>query len=309
MYLVSIVTANDEIDFSQIEGFVLKEPCLAVIGETMFSTNVTNATHLLPVDIPRPAMDSEDAEAQDAWLSCMTPSGMVFDIDGADHEWMIEVLHKKKLDSGDTFLIAPDKCRVGAVDQKLLVPKSALKFAKAPKSENSDKSDKSAHRRRLKKGSSKTSRRGLKLMDSPVIAERNEIDSRRLLHEERSVLIVRVVLVDAEPSNSVQELSDSVFGNNVDNINLASQFQACSYGQMSFVKALDRSGMTSSINNGATTVTIPYSKTSHHGLVRNKITEELNYQFGVGNPSELADHVSTVYISQQSHENIILGQI
>lgn len=301
MYLVSIVTANDEIDFSQIEGFILNEPCLAVIGETMFSTNVTNATHLLPEDIPRPATESEDAEAQDAWLSCMTPSGMVFDIDGADHEWMVEVLHKKKLDSGDTFLIAPDKCRVGAVDQKLLVPKSALKFAKAPKSEKSDKSDKS-HRRRLKKGSSKTSRRGLKRRNSPVIAERNEIDSRRLLHEERSVLIVRVVLADAEPSNSVQELSDSVFGNNVDNVNLASQFQACSYGQMSFVKALDRSGMTSSINNGATTVTIPYSKTSHHGLVRNKITEELNYQFGVGNPRELADHVSKVYISL---ENII----
>ena len=257
----------------------------------MFSTNVTNSTNLLPEDIPRPALESEDSEEEDVWLSCMTPSGMVFDIDGGDHEWMIEVLQKKKLDSGDTFLIAPDKCRVGAVDQKLLVPKSALKFAKAPKSEKSDKSD--AHRRKLKKGSSKTSRRGLKVTNNPVIVERNEKDSRSLLHEERSVLIVRVVLADAEPSNTVQELSNSVFGNNIDSVNLVSQFNACSYGQMSFVKAMDRSGLTSSIDNGATTVTIPYSKTSHHGLIRNKITQELNYQFGVGNPRELADHVST----------------
>lgn len=259
----------------------------------MFSTNVTNSTNLLPEDIPRPALESEDSEEEDVWLSCMTPSGMVFDIDGGDHEWMIEVLQKKKLDSGDTFLIAPDKCRVGAVDQKLLVPKSALKFAKAPKSEKADKSDKNAHRRKLKKGSSKTSRRGLKVTNNPVIVERNEKDSRSLLHEERSVLIVRVVLADAEPSNTVQELSNSVFGNNIDSVNLVSQFNACSYGQMSFVKAMDRSGLTSSIDNGATTVTIPYSKTSHHGLIRNKITQELNYQFGVGNPRELADHVST----------------
>lgn len=89
--------ANDEIDFSQIEGFVLNEPCLAVIGETMFSTNVTNSTNLLPEDIPRPALESEDSEEEDAWLSCLTPSGMVFDIDGGDHEWMIEVLQKKKV--------------------------------------------------------------------------------------------------------------------------------------------------------------------------------------------------------------------
>ncbi|GFH43653.1 hypothetical protein CTEN210_00126 [Chaetoceros tenuissimus] len=246
--------------------FVLNEPCLAVIGETMLLTEVTNSTNLLPEDIPRPALESEDSETQDVWLSCVTPSGMIFDIDGADHEWMVEVLQKKKLESGDTFLITPDKCRVGAVDQKLLVPKSALKFAKAPKSEKSDKSDskkseskksdksdskkseskkldksesekfsgsdKHAHRRKLKKGSSKTSRRGLGRTSSAGI------------------------------TNGIEKVLEDCFTRN-----------------------------------------------AQYWL--NKVTQELNYQFGVTNQRELADHVMycfppgnrwCTYVSAQMHE-------
>ena len=285
--LISYIALN-ETDYARIKGFFLQEPCRAVIGETMAGTDTSNSTSLLQEDIPRPATDDEGSEPQDVWLSCLTPSGMVFTIDDSDHEWIKRVLNRRQLESGDTFLLAPDKCRVGKTGHNLLVPKSALKFAKAPKARSSGETD----RRKLKRGLSKTTRKGLGKINKRDIAERKEVNHRSLLHEERSVLIVRVVLADSEPSNTVQELSNSVFGNNVDSVNLASQFNACSYGQMSFVKALDRSGLTSSINNGATTVTIPYSKTSHHSVVRNGITEELNYQFGVESPAELADHVS-----------------
>jgi hypothetical protein len=92
-------------------------------------------------------------------------------------------------------------------------------------------------------------------------------------------------------------LSDGIFGTGVDTVNLASQFQDCSYGKLKFVTAPDRSGKSSSsgnveIANGVATVRLPSVSVSQGtAVMRNAISKELNTIFGTKNPNELADYV------------------
>ena len=71
----------------------------------------------------------------------------------------------------------------------------------------------------------------------------------------RSVLVVRIVATDAAPMFSEAHLSNSVFGNGadgtVDAVTMKSHFNTCSYGQLNFVQADDRTGRNISIRNGA----------------------------------------------------------
>ena len=149
--------------------------------------------------------------------------------------------------------------------QTLKVPKSDLSFLA--------KETKSTKSRKLGR---KTARR---LAISPI--------------GERSVLVVRVELGDAVPTNSEEQLSASVFGNDFDPVNLSSQFKACSYGQLTFAKALDREGLPgNTISDGITTVSLPDVETSHHhAFIRNRISDALNIAYNVTSPNELADHV------------------
>ena len=121
-------------------------------------------------------------------------------------------------------------------------------------------------------------------------------DRRLAVTGTKSVLVVRVIASDASTTDTVERLSDSVFGNNADGngadaANLASQYDACSHGKLTFVEAPDRTGTDISIVNGATTVTVSTATTEGDGVMNNAIITELNTQFGVSNPTELADHV------------------
>ena len=70
----------------------------------------------------------------------------------------------------------------------------------------------------------------------------------------RSVLVVRVIAMDASTTQSVERLSDSVFGNGAngpaDPVTMRSQYLACSYDQLEFVEANDRDGTSTNIRNG-----------------------------------------------------------
>ncbi|KAL7536646.1 hypothetical protein ACHAXR_007303 [Thalassiosira sp. AJA248-18] len=114
----------------------------------------------------------------------------------------------------------------------------------------------------------------------------------------QTVLAVRVIAQDDETSNDETLLSNSIFGNGIDPVNLVSQFKACSYGKMNLIKAAQKSGKAKNssgdvkISNGVVTVCLPsISTTDGDATMRNAITTELNGIFGVANPSQLADYI------------------
>lgn len=114
----------------------------------------------------------------------------------------------------------------------------------------------------------------------------------------KTVLAVRVVAADNK-TTSLDEfsLSDSIFGIGVDKMNLASQFDACSYGKLKFVVAPNRTGSSRDsgnvdVINGVATVRVPsISVKQGTAVMRNAISKELNIIFGTTSPHELADYV------------------
>ena len=122
--------------------------------------------------------------------------------------------------------------------------------------------------------------------------------SKSRFEGEKTVLAVRVVAANNKTTGLDEySLSDSIFGIGIDKVNLASQFDDCSYGKLKFITAKDRSGKSSNsgnvgITNGVTTVRVPSVDVSEGtAVMRNAISKELNTIFGTTNPSELADYV------------------
>jgi len=220
-----------------------------------------------PLDLgmaDKPAEPEDESDNDELWLSCETPSGMIYKIEESDNSWVQQLMKDKAFLSGGAFLLTPDKSEVDMRTQSLKIPKDDVSFlTKAPKSTKARKGRKMARRLEI----------------SPI--------------GERSVLVVRVELGDALPTNSEEQLSASVFGNDFDPVNLSSQFKACSYGQLTFAKALDRVGLIGgTIFDGVTTVSLPDVQTSnHHAFIRNRISDALNIAYNVTSPNELADHV------------------
>jgi hypothetical protein len=106
---------------------------------------------------------------------------------------------------------------------------------------------------------------------------------------EKSVLVVRVVAPDAETSQSMTQLSDSVFGTSGDPVNLATQIDACSYGQLKFIAAQPQSDEP--IFDGVIEVTIDQSVSGlDNSTVRNAVTTALNEKLGYPASSRF-DHV------------------
>jgi hypothetical protein len=105
----------------------------------------------------------------------------------------------------------------------------------------------------------------------------------------KTILAVRVVTLDDQlPNFDEAELNREVFGTN---INLRTQFRACSFGQLEFKEAAPQGGASVSIANGVVTVSVNKTAAAGHAAVQNAATAALNAQFGVQSPSELADHV------------------
>jgi hypothetical protein len=129
--------------------------------------------------------------------------------------------------------------------------------------------------------------------------------SRMLRTGTKTVLAVRIIVNDGAYSWTDQTgLSNDVFGNGVDTVNLKSQYAACSYNQLIFEKAPDRSMLTTvtpnpgdtNIVNGVVDIKVNLNKTGvngtfQDGTIKNAVTAELNRVFGVTSPTALANHV------------------
>ena len=135
-------------------------------------------------------------------------------------------------------------------------------------------------------------------------------NSRRNLQTgTRSVLAVRVLLNDVSYNIASQTgLSNDIFGNGLDTVNLKSQYAACSYNQLLFTKSPNRN-MTSNPNDGCTDIRngvvdikinrnlYDISKEKRSTRIRNAVTRKLNLIFGVRSPNKLANHVMYCYPS------------
>ena len=129
----------------------------------------------------------------------------------------------------------------------------------------------------------------------PGLVLKKSMESGRKLavtNGQRTVLVVRVIASNGSTSASDTDLSNSVFGNGVDFVNLSSQYTACSHNKLNFIKAADKVGTESkSITNGVVTVTVNTALADGDGAMRNAITAQLNSDFNVSNPNQLANHV------------------
>jgi hypothetical protein len=122
--------------------------------------------------------------------------------------------------------------------------------------------------------------------------------TRALQTGTRTVLVVRVMLNDGQYNFADQTgLSNDVFGNGVDTVNLKSQYAACSANQLIFDKSPNRS-MTSNPNDGTTTISngvvdikVALAVSAGDSSVRNAVTTKINSVFGVTSPNQLANHV------------------
>jgi hypothetical protein len=122
--------------------------------------------------------------------------------------------------------------------------------------------------------------------------------SRQLQSGTRTVLVVRVILTDGAYNYADQTgLSNDVFGNGVDAVNLKSQYAACSANQLTFNKSPNRSMSsnpndgTTAINNGVVDIKVDLAKSAGDNSVRNAVTTKINSVFGVTSPNQLANHV------------------
>ena len=129
-----------------------------------------------------------------------------------------------------------------------------------------------------------------RFLSNVVSIDNQEEHERRKLAVvgEKKILVVRVIAEDdGTTTASENALAGYVF---TDSVNLATQYTACSYGQLNFKKTDDRTltgtndGDETSISNGVTTVRVPKATLGD-------IKTALNQNFGVNSPSQLADHV------------------
>lgn len=101
-----------------------------------------------------------------------------------------------------------------------------------------------------------------------------------------------MVTTDASSTKTQQQLSDSVFGTDGDQITLKSQIEDCSHGRLSITEAYPRNNGNYAIVDGATTVNLDVSITGNENIpLVNLIYETLKSNFGVSTPNKLANHV------------------
>lgn len=193
---------------------------------------------------------------KDSWLYCETPGGYFYRVPTTDPEWIETMVDGGTLVSGVTELnLPPDTL----INQQLGTLEWNNDDVVAP---------------------------GL-FMDAAT----NYTKRRRLVQVTgtKTVLAVRVTALDEQNTFDEATLRNEVFG--AENTNLKTQFAKCSFGQLIFVPADDRRGTTLSIVGGVVTVSVNHFTTEGDSVLRNAVTTKLKEDFGVENPSELADHV------------------
>jgi hypothetical protein len=136
-----------------------------------------------------------------------------------------------------------------------------------------------------------------RFLSNVVDTDNQEAHSRRnlaVVTGDKTLLVVRVIADDGSTTADEGALADGVFD---DLVNVATQYKACSYDKLNFLKA-DNKALTvesglgeTRIRNGVTTVRVAVKTSEGDRTMRNAITAALNQNFGVSSPTKLANHV------------------
>lgn len=112
---------------------------------------------------------------------------------------------------------------------------------------------------------------------------------RKLLTGIKRVLVIRAVAADAETTASESELSDVIFGTHGDEVNLKSQYSACSDGKLQF-EPLTSNKLVGS--DGVYTVNVPdiFVSEAKDSNVQDAIVKQAQYDLGAP-LDQLADYV------------------
>lgn len=106
----------------------------------------------------------------------------------------------------------------------------------------------------------------------------------------KTVLVVRIKARDATTTSSENQLADDIFGINGDKVNMKSQYKACSYDKFEVNPAEDRTGATTSIQNGV--VTLELDVDTSDGFYAMTVAANSTFEAEYGTtPNELADYV------------------
>lgn len=220
----------------------------------VFAAN-SNAQDLMTLDESCLAVVKEIYSAEDnSKLLCQTPSGMYYLIPSVDAAWIKEKMISGELFSGETLLDIPLNTPVDRATQ-------TLQMDDPPK-----------------------------LMFSDFGTRHRELRNLARVTGRKTVLAVRIMASNAIMSVDETSLSNSIFGGNGDNVNLRSQYLACSHEKLEFTKRDDRNGLTANIRNGVVTLWVNLPKEAGHSRMVNAVSEEIYRQFQL-TVGSIADHV------------------
>lgn len=252
--------------------------CVALVGDTMNTKNVVSSSSLPVEDTPRNPYISTKNEI---FLFCGTPEGLNFEIPAISQEWIESQIRHGKINSGYTKLILPEDTLLDTFTHKLIVNGDVIL----------DNDDGIPPLHRMFRSS--YNMLGLRGNRNLITRKLNTLVADKA-NGSKSILVVRVIMSDGEPTTTEDVLRKSVFDNGPGAVSLSSQYSACSHGKLNFTEAVDASGIDATIQGGVVSVKIDLSIVSPHGMIRNYVTEELNRQFRVSSPNQLADHVSMI---------------
>ncbi|CAJ1946003.1 unnamed protein product [Cylindrotheca closterium] len=252
---------------AEVDKPFLTEPCLAVVEEFDYEPNL---------DISNSQDDASGVASEDeSLLYCETPGGYFYKVPTSDPSWVETMVQGGQLISGVTELELPPDTLVnehlGTLEWK----------------NNNDHDNNSTNT---------SSSSDTMVVMTPGLVDHGSTNERRTRRRRlaevtgtKTVLTVRIIATDQQNTFDEATLRQEVFG--TDNTNLKTQFDKCSFGQLTFVATDDRSGQTVSIVGGVVTVTVDHSTVEGDSVLRNAVTTKLKQEFGVSSPSDLADHV------------------
>lgn len=194
-----------------------------------------------------------DKYIQGRSVQCLTATGMVYNVDQLDEQFVAEHFDNGAFVSGQTKLLFKGKTVLVTTNAETTIISSSIPQL-APQ--------------RLRSGVTLTAGSGKQALGT------------------KTILAVRVIAKDRSTSGSESFLSDQIFGTKFDLVNLKSQFAACSHNELVFVPA-----QGPYINDGVITVRVNKSTKDGDDKMTNTITAELNKLFGVSSPSKIADHI------------------
>lgn len=198
---------------------------------------------------------SEDG-GHEVELKCTWDNGISYLIPSASKEWISEQMILGELVSAETIITLPSDAMLNEYTHEILLKEP-------PKLWNYETEERN-RRRKLRRLATTGS---------------------------KSVLVVRVQATDGSTTPTPAQIGNHVFGDDGNDYNFKYQTEACSHNKLIITKARDRRGRISSISNGIVTVAVNIPATSGELPMQNAVTWALNTEFGINNPSVLADHI------------------